>query len=116
MQGIVLVESALIGALASLLGIVSGLVLSLVLTYVINKAFFGWTIQFSVPWLVVLSTPVWILLAASGRRLAAGVARGPRGDRHRNPGRVNGVNFPNNVHLLKIPASFAFSRSQRPRS
>ena len=51
MQGIVLMESALIGLLASLLGIVAGLALSLVLTYVINKAFFGWTIQFSVPWL-----------------------------------------------------------------
>lgn len=63
-QGIVLVESALIGTLASLLGVVSGLVLSLVLTYVINKAFFGWTIQFSVPWLAVLSTPAWILVAA----------------------------------------------------
>ena len=63
-QGIVLVESALIGTLASVLGIVSGLVLSLVLTYVINKAFFGWTIQFSVPWLTVLGTPLWILAAA----------------------------------------------------
>lgn len=63
-QGIVLVESALIGTLASLLGMVSGLVLSLVLTYVINKAFFGWTIQFSVPWLTVLATPAWILAAA----------------------------------------------------
>ncbi len=63
-QGVVLVESALIGTLASLLGIVSGLVLSLVLTYVVNKAFFGWTIQFSVPWLTVLATPAWILFAA----------------------------------------------------
>ncbi len=41
-----------------------GLVLSLVLTFVINKAFFGWTIQFSVPWLTVLATPAWILFAA----------------------------------------------------
>ena len=63
-QGIVLVESALIGTLASLLGIVAGLALSLVLTYVINKAFFGWTIQFSVPWLTVLVTPLWILAAS----------------------------------------------------
>ena len=63
-QGIVLVESALIGTLASLLGIVAGLALSLVLTYVINKAFFGWTIQFSVPWLTVLATPAWIIVAS----------------------------------------------------
>ena len=44
-QGMVLVESALIGLLASILGMVAGLALSLVLTFVINKAFFGWTIQ-----------------------------------------------------------------------
>ena len=63
-EGIVLVESALIGTLASGLGIVAGLALSLVLTYVINKAFFGWTIQFSVPWLTVFVTPLWILAAS----------------------------------------------------
>ena len=54
----------LIGTLAGVLGVAAGLALSLVLTYVINKAFFGWTIQFSVPWLAVLVTPLWILLAA----------------------------------------------------
>ena len=63
-QGIVLVESALIGTLASFLGIVAGLALSLVLTYVINKAFFGWTIQLSVPWVTVLATPAWIIVAS----------------------------------------------------
>ena len=63
-QGIVLVESALIGFLSSVLGLVAGLALSLVLTYVINKAFFGWTIQLSVPWGTVLTTPIWIMLAA----------------------------------------------------
>ena len=63
-QGIVLVESALIGTLASVLGLVAGLALSLVLTFVINKAFFGWTIQLVVPWATVLTTPIWILLAA----------------------------------------------------
>lgn len=63
-QGVVLVESALIGVLASLLGVLSGLALSVVLTYVVNKAFFGWTIQFSVPWASVLVTPLWIVAAA----------------------------------------------------
>ena len=67
-QGIVLTESALIGLLSSTLGIVAGLSLSVVLTFVINKAFFGWTIQLAIPWLSVLLTPAWILLAA----LAAG--------------------------------------------
>ncbi len=67
-QGVVLTESALIGLLASFLGMLAGLCLSLVLTFVINKAFFGWTIQLTVPWASVLATPIWILLAA----LAAG--------------------------------------------
>ncbi len=63
-RGIVLIESCLIGLLASLLGIVAGVSLSLVLTFVINKAFFGWTIQFTAPWSTVLFTPVWIVIAA----------------------------------------------------
>ncbi len=63
-QGIILVESAMIGLLASGLGVVGGLALSLVLTFVINKAFFGWTIQLSFPWETVLLTPVWIVLAS----------------------------------------------------
>ena len=63
-QGIVLVESALIGLLSSALGLVAGLALSLVLTFVINKAFFGWTIQLAMPWVTVLTTPIWIILAA----------------------------------------------------
>ena len=63
-QGVVLVESALIGTLASILGVAAGLTLSVVLTYVVNKAFFGWTIQFSVPWASVLITPLWIVAAA----------------------------------------------------
>ncbi len=67
-QGVVLVESALIGVLASVLGMVAGLALSLVLTFVINKAFFGWTIQLAFPWVTILMTPLWIVLAA----LAAG--------------------------------------------
>ena len=63
-QGMILVESALIGLLASILGMVAGLALSLVLTFVINKAFFGWTIQFTVPWAMVLLMPFWIVSAA----------------------------------------------------
>ncbi len=67
-QGIVLAESGLIGLLAGILGVAAGLALSVVLTWVINKAFFGWTIQFAMPWASVLATPFWIILAA----LAAG--------------------------------------------
>ncbi len=63
-QGTVLTESALIGVLSSLLGLVAGLALAVVLTFVINKAFFGWTIQFAIPWGTVLATPLWIIPAA----------------------------------------------------
>ncbi|MGI8889673.1 MAG: FtsX-like permease family protein [Chthoniobacterales bacterium] len=57
-------ESGMIGLLASVLGVVSGLCLSLVLTGVINRAFFGWTIQLSFPWVSLAWTPLWIIAAA----------------------------------------------------
>lgn len=63
-QAAFLAESGLIGLLASGLGIVAGLALSLVLTFVINKAFFGWTIRLSFPWGAILTTPLWIVLAS----------------------------------------------------
>lgn len=57
-------ESGMIGLLASVLGIASGLCLSLVLTGVINRAFFGWTIQLAFPWASLAWTPGWIIAAA----------------------------------------------------
>ena len=57
-------ESGMIGLLASVLGLVSGLCLALVLTGVINRAFFGWTIQLAVPWSSLSWTPAWIIGAA----------------------------------------------------
>ena len=57
-------ESGMIGVLASVLGIASGLCLSLVLTGVINRAFFGWTIQLAFPWTSLAWTPVWIIAAS----------------------------------------------------
>jgi putative ABC transport system permease protein len=54
----------MIGVLASALGGASGLCLSLVLTGVINRAFFGWTIQLAFPWASLAWTPVWIITAA----------------------------------------------------
>jgi len=57
-------ESGMIGVLASALGIAAGLCLSLVLTGVINRAFFGWTIQLAFPWASLAWTPVWIIAAA----------------------------------------------------
>ena len=83
-------RARLIGTLAGVLGVVAGLTLSLVLTYVINKAFFGWTIQFAVPWLVGPDhAALWILLAALGRGVAAGFTSGARRHRHRHSRGVN---------------------------
>lgn len=66
--GIMLSEAALIGFLASLVGLLSGSALALVLTWVINKAFFGWSIDLSYPWLELAVLPLWMTVAA----LAAG--------------------------------------------
>ena len=59
-----LAEAGMIGLLASLLGIVSGSALALVLTWVINKAFFGWSIDLSYPWGELLMLPLWMTAAA----------------------------------------------------
>src|ERR1700732_2499298 len=40
-----LTETAMLGALAAMVGMVSGICLAMVLTGVINRAFFGWTIH-----------------------------------------------------------------------
>jgi len=61
---IVVWESILVGVAGTLLGILSGLALSLILTSVVNRAFFGWTIQLQIPWSMLAFTPVWILTSA----------------------------------------------------
>jgi putative ABC transport system permease protein len=63
-RGLLLSEAALLGAVASALGIASGMCLAMVLTWVVNKAFFGWTIQLQWPWPMMAATPLWIILAA----------------------------------------------------
>jgi len=62
-------ETAMLGLLAAVIGLASGLSLSLVLTGVINRAFFGWTIQLAFPWRSLALTPLWIFAAA----VAAGI-------------------------------------------
>ena len=62
-------ETAMLGALAAIVGMVSGICLAMVLTGVINRAFFGWTIHLAFPWRTLSLTPLWILAAA----LIAGV-------------------------------------------
>ena len=61
---VMLAEASLIGLLASLVGIVSGAALALVLTWVINKAFFGWSIDLAYPWPDIAVLPLWMTAAA----------------------------------------------------
>lgn len=67
--GIMLTEAAWIGFLASVVGLLSGSALALVLTWVINKAFFGWSIDLSYPWLELAVLPLWMTTAALGAGL-----------------------------------------------
>lgn len=62
--GVVLAEAAVIGVIASGVGLVSGAALSLVLTWVINKAFFGWSIDLAYPWGDLALVPFWMTAAA----------------------------------------------------
>jgi putative ABC transport system permease protein len=63
-RGMLLSEAALLGTVSSALGIAAGMSLAMVLTWVVNKAFFGWTIELQWPWLMIAATPLWIVAAA----------------------------------------------------
>jgi len=62
--GVFLTEAALIGLTAALSGLASGGALAMVLTWIINKAFFGWTIDLNYPAVPLITTPLWIVGAA----------------------------------------------------
>ena len=62
--GIFLTEAALIGLTSALSGLASGGALAMVLTWIINKAFFGWTIELHYPPGQLLTTPLWIVAVA----------------------------------------------------
>ncbi|MFN2507708.1 MAG: FtsX-like permease family protein, partial [Chthoniobacterales bacterium] len=64
LRKVILWESVMIGLLAAIVGLASGLCLSVVLTGVINRAFFGWTIEMAFPWTSLAVTPLWIVAAA----------------------------------------------------
>lgn len=61
---VVLVEAGLIGIISSLVGLFSGAGLALVLTWVINKAFFGWSIDLAYPWGELAFLPIWMTASA----------------------------------------------------
>ena len=43
---------------------ICGILLSMILTWVVNKAFFGWTVRYEVPWSEWLTTPLWVTAVA----------------------------------------------------
>jgi putative ABC transport system permease protein len=59
--GVFLTEAALIGFTSALSGLASGGALAMVLTWIINKAFFGWTIDLQYPAFPLITTPLWIV-------------------------------------------------------
>jgi putative ABC transport system permease protein len=59
--GVFLTEASLIGFTSALSGLASGGALAMVLTWIINKAFFGWTIDLNYPALPLVTTPLWIV-------------------------------------------------------
>ncbi|MEO8352855.1 MAG: FtsX-like permease family protein, partial [Chthoniobacteraceae bacterium] len=63
-QKLFMMEAGMIGVIASVLGLAGGLVLAMVLTWVVNPAFFGWTIHLHLPVVVLVTTPAWIVPAA----------------------------------------------------
>jgi putative ABC transport system permease protein len=60
-KGLVFTEAGLIGLFSSIVGIACGAAMAMILTWVINKAFFGWTIELRYPLEVLLGTPLWII-------------------------------------------------------
>lgn len=60
----VLSEAGGIGIIAAGVGLASGIGLSYVLTFVINKAFFGWSVTLAYPWDFLFAVPPWVLAAS----------------------------------------------------
>jgi putative ABC transport system permease protein len=69
LRRIVLVEAGLLGAIGNAGGLVLGYLLSLLLIYVINKQSFGWTVQFSFPWVFIAQSGLLVF----GTALLAGL-------------------------------------------
>jgi putative ABC transport system permease protein len=61
---IILTEAGLTGLVGASLGLIAGLALAVVLTYVINLAFFGWTIHWAWPWGFLAGLPVAVTVVA----------------------------------------------------
>ncbi len=62
-QRLLMIESGMIGIVSSALGLAAGLALAATLTWVVNPAFFGWSIHLQMPWAALAATPLWIVPA-----------------------------------------------------
>ncbi|MEA3211058.1 MAG: putative transport system permease protein [Chthoniobacter sp.] len=62
-QRLFMAESGMIGIVSTMLGMAAGVVLAMALTWVVNPAFFGWSIQLQFPWVTLAATPLWIVPA-----------------------------------------------------
>ncbi len=65
---VILVEAFYMGVIGNIIGLICAFFLSLLLIYVINKASFGWTLQFHFPPMIILHS----FLLAIGTALLAG--------------------------------------------
>jgi putative ABC transport system permease protein len=59
----VVLEAAMIGGISQAIGLVVGVALSLVLIYVVNVQSFGWSIQFHVPYALLLQLSALLIVA-----------------------------------------------------
>jgi len=77
-----LCEAGLLGLAAGLCGLVSGSALALVLTWVVNKAFFGWSISLAYPLATLLATPFWVVPVALAAAVVPSWAAARRAPSH----------------------------------
>jgi len=63
-RALYLTEAGLLGFFSSVIGVACGIGMAMILTWVVNKAFFGWTIQLRIPWLELAATPLWVVPVA----------------------------------------------------
>jgi putative ABC transport system permease protein len=78
----VMIESAMLGIVGQIFGVLAGFALALILIYVINVQSFGWTIQFHVPVAFLLQASALLLVVttlagAYPGRLVANIAARP---------------------------------------
>ena len=65
-------EGALLGAVGGLAGIGLGLIMSQVLIHVVNPQSFHWTMETRLPWALLASVGLALILSAAGTALLAG--------------------------------------------